>query len=449
MKMLFIVALILVVLARGYGNTEIKFVAVIFRNGDHMPVDCFPSDRYRNKSVWPAPPGYLTNTGNKQHYMLGKYLRLQYSDLLSKIYDPEEVLVQSTDVDRTLMSAEANLAGLFRPTGKQVWDMQMPWQPIPVHTRPEHLDEVLAMKRPCPQYDLEMDKYLASPPYLNMLKRHEKLMDYLSTHVGKKVKDFTDIRHIYSCLNIEKLYNFELPAWTDIVFPEPLHQAAGLGLSVSAATPRLARLIAGPLVQRVVGTMADVMTGGRRRLVMYSGHDFTVATLLTALGVFDDVCPEYTATVHLELTKRINETTDTAEWYVRLLYRNSVDPLSDPVVLNVPYCGDLCPFHEFVKLYDHLITVDWERECAIGYDLSSLTTYCSLITVLLFIAGVLPLWATWRNTIRIDYERGVPALIPDPDLGGSYSVEELLNTPCMAVHYKISFSFRRRLERTN
>ncbi|XP_041987486.1 lysosomal acid phosphatase-like isoform X3 [Aricia agestis] len=359
------VALILVVPAHCYVSTEIKYVAVLYRHGDRMPVDCYPADPYRNQSFWPAPFGQLTNTGKEQHFRLGKSLRLRYSHLLSKIYDPEEVLVQSTDVDRTLMSAEANLAGLFPPIGKQVWDIQMPWQPIPVHTRPEQLDEVLAMKRPCPQYNVEMDNYLASPPYLNMVKNHEKLMTYLSTYVGMEVKDFTDIMLIYSCLNIEKLYNFELPAWTAKVFPEPLHQAAGLSFSVSAATPRLARLIAGPLVQQVVRAMADVISGGRRRLMVYSGHDFTVGTLLTALGVFDDVCPEYTATVYLELIT--NATAAPPDWYVRVLYRNSVDPLSDPVMLNLPGCGGHCSFHEFVDLYENLITVDWERECSIDY----------------------------------------------------------------------------------
>lgn len=31
------------------------------------------------------------------------------------------------------MSAQANLAGLFPPTGDQVWNPDIRWQPIPVH----------------------------------------------------------------------------------------------------------------------------------------------------------------------------------------------------------------------------------------------------------------------------------------------------------------------------
>jgi len=53
-----------------------------------------------------------------------------------------QVYIQSTDVDRTMMSAYCNLAGLFPPHGSQVWNESLLWQPIPVHTVPEDLDHV-------------------------------------------------------------------------------------------------------------------------------------------------------------------------------------------------------------------------------------------------------------------------------------------------------------------
>lgn len=53
-----------------------------------------------------------------------------------------QVYVRSTDFDRTLMSAEANLAGLFPPNGMQRFNPNISWQPIPVHTVPITQDKV-------------------------------------------------------------------------------------------------------------------------------------------------------------------------------------------------------------------------------------------------------------------------------------------------------------------
>lgn len=36
-------------------------------------------------------------------------------------------------------------------------------------------------------------------------------------------------------------------------------------------------------------------------MTVYSGHDFTIGTVLTALGIFDGNCPDYTSTIIMEL----------------------------------------------------------------------------------------------------------------------------------------------------
>jgi hypothetical protein len=40
------------------------------------------------------------------------------------------------------MSALSNLAGFYPPKGQQIWEKEINWQPIPVHTIPEKADAV-------------------------------------------------------------------------------------------------------------------------------------------------------------------------------------------------------------------------------------------------------------------------------------------------------------------
>ena len=46
------------------------------------------------------------------------------------------------------MSAMTNLAALFPPEGISVWNPNLPWQPIPVHTVPVSEDQVSVLGKP-------------------------------------------------------------------------------------------------------------------------------------------------------------------------------------------------------------------------------------------------------------------------------------------------------------
>lgn len=70
--------------------------------------------------------------GKQQQYQLGQYFRRRYDKLFGERYSPNNVYIQSTDVDRAIMSAQANLAGLFPPTHDiEKWHNDIKWQPIP------------------------------------------------------------------------------------------------------------------------------------------------------------------------------------------------------------------------------------------------------------------------------------------------------------------------------
>lgn len=67
-------------------------------------------------------------------FELGLYLRRRYNKLLGDGYSYTKLYTICTDYGRTVMSAQACLAGLFQPTDDKIWNegSMLKWQPIPV-----------------------------------------------------------------------------------------------------------------------------------------------------------------------------------------------------------------------------------------------------------------------------------------------------------------------------
>jgi testicular acid phosphatase len=82
----------------------------------------------------------LTIAGIEQEHRLGAYFRTRYGSLLSPKYKRSEIYVRSTDYDRTLMSAESILIGLYPLVNSS--NDGVPIQPIPIHTVPKMKDTV-------------------------------------------------------------------------------------------------------------------------------------------------------------------------------------------------------------------------------------------------------------------------------------------------------------------
>ena len=81
----------------------------------------------------------------RQHYELGQWFRKRYGTFLNSSYVRTEISVRSTAYDRTIMSALSNLAGLYPPSNKQIWNKELLWQPIPVFSVPKE-DDFVSMK---------------------------------------------------------------------------------------------------------------------------------------------------------------------------------------------------------------------------------------------------------------------------------------------------------------
>lgn len=366
----------------------LKLVHLLYRHGDRMPINVFPTDPYKDPSDWPVGWSQLTSLGKAEHFQLGQWIRARYDGFLSSNYSEQEIYVRSTDVDRTLMSAQANLAGLYPPQGYWQWNHNIDWQPIPIHTVPQTEDYLLSSHADCPRFvqlheEIEQGKFMQ-----DIYDENKELFQYISTNAGENITDIVHLDYIFDTLLIESIYNKTLPEWTKSVFPGgKFEELRDLSFTIDTYNHEMKRLKGGPFVKEIVQHFDQVESNNlnppNRKMFMYSGHDTTVAPILHTLGVFDIKAPPYASMIIIELFDR-------SGLVVRVSYKNTTD--QPPTILTIPGCDELCPLHQFKDLTESVRPVDVREECGLveGVDpavqkvilLAAVSSVCLALVVL-------------------------------------------------------------------
>lgn len=78
--------------------------------------------------------------GKVRMFELGKHFRERYKHFLT--YNPREVQIRSSDVDRCLESTALIMAAAYPPKDKWKWTEEINWQPFPIHTVSQNEDGV-------------------------------------------------------------------------------------------------------------------------------------------------------------------------------------------------------------------------------------------------------------------------------------------------------------------
>ena len=113
-----------------FKSEKLIFVQTFFRHGARAPIK-LNNDSLDLLGVKWTNPGELTPIGKRMEYILGLYNRKRYITgkvpFLSQKFDPHELVVYSSDINRTLLSVTSQLQGLY-PASPELGDKITPEQ---------------------------------------------------------------------------------------------------------------------------------------------------------------------------------------------------------------------------------------------------------------------------------------------------------------------------------
>ncbi|CAH1173837.1 unnamed protein product [Phaedon cochleariae] len=339
-------------------QTESNLISVVqvFRHGQRTPIWYYENDRYDKDYYWPVTAGQLTTTGMHQHYTLGNFTRQRYGSWLGR-YSPLTFRVQTTDVDRTHMSAQCDLAGLFPSEGDQVWNENFPWQPIPVHVSDPR---VMSPYTSCAAYTEEVDRVLLDTDYYKDIdEEYRSVYEYITLNSGSKITSVTDANKVRDVLLIENEFGYTLPDWTKSVFPEPLNTLGGYAFQSYAYNTKLARLSTGIFIDTLINHFDDMKNStSTPKYQMYSAHDTNIAQILSTLGAVQTYAPYFASTIYFELRHLLGV------YFINVYYKNGDN--FEKIIPKGCLVFD-CPLYKFKSLMEdiRLDTETWESECSV------------------------------------------------------------------------------------
>jgi len=344
-------------------------VHTVWRHGDRTPSILIPTDSENGIKTWPDGLGEITKIGLEQQYKLGELIRARYDGFLSKHYSPFEIYVRSSDYNRTLVSAQANLLAMYPPEDSELFLKSIRWRPIPVHTVPKRQDKELFDRAPCPNAEIEEELLYNSQIIKKIEEENHQTLLFIGeksgyTKEGEPIR-LRDVWKIFDPLWAEYNHQTEhkLPSWVNDTVREEIYKLYHISSSYLYGSLLLKRLRVGPLFGQILGRMEDRAIGyldPREKIYAYSAHDTAVSALLSGFGITPVLFPEYATAAFVELHKINNS------YVVEFFYKNDTHK-DDIWQLDIPYCASPCTLQ---KLRDEarsggILPNNWEEECGL------------------------------------------------------------------------------------
>jgi Histidine phosphatase superfamily (branch 2) len=301
------------------------------------------------------------------------------------------VYVRSTTIDRTLMSAYSQMAGLFPAGTASIQDvgsryglkessenetgLPLRWQPVPIHSESISTDALLLPGNNCPRFGEIRKELRKASAFVERSEAEKNLLSKLAGIVGLDKVTLTDAWAINDIWVCNEAHGVPLPADVTPSIRKSLQDLSDWLLLYGNQGLETHRLSAGLLLHEIktrleLSKQAAEPSGNSKqasppskKFVLYSAHDSTVAATLSALNIEYTTNPRYNSTLIWELSQDSNN----GAFYVQVEYNGRARRVPG---CGLPTTGDSsCTLGDYVQA-TRAVTVPGTRareiECMVG-----------------------------------------------------------------------------------
>lgn len=370
----------------------LKQLHVITRHGSRPPLSKDANSLLENGGET------LTPLGQKQLFDLGIWLRDQYSiDDFLAVYDHKMDRLESSNLDRTLTSANSLALGAFPDTARlggnadQFFQNPLPHPPaIPIFTRQDQNDVYLRAYHNCPRFNRNLQRLYASGAWTSIEENNQSLLQKLREKLPSFSDDnnssfvaLKDVWNYYDPIHVARTEcnpdptsfacksSFEDP---DIRFVLSSDEFAELESLVHQTEQlKYGRATAGSLLgSNLLWQILNRCTQPGR-FFLYSAHAPTILGLLSTLKEWDiaELFVDYGSAIVVEVYESPSQVIS-----IRVLYKASSSTSSTPLGLSDIECnGDnlfvdqelaACPIENIIRWAEkntQKTVEDWCKEC--------------------------------------------------------------------------------------
>jgi len=335
-KTLSIVFISLLFTNNALAKEQLIFTVDLVRHGDRTPIQQIP----KSPHLWKEGLGELTPEGMKQEFELGTALRKKYIDeyhLLPSHYASETMYVRSTDYNRTLMSAESLLFGLY-PLGTGSPSLPSEFQPVPIHTVPKSKENLLEPSPSKNIFSLASLYFDIHRAWKNKTASMQTELKTWSDATGFNLNDPHELDKLSDNLNVRRFHHIAYPAGITDTDAEKIISLGQLAVT----TYFKYKEVSYPMGYRFLNTVADYIKNASDKktplkYVLFLGHDVSIMSVMTTLGQPLEKMPPYASRLNFSLFQ------DNDKQYIKIT-------LNDQPV-TIPACGgNVCSLKQFSTL---------------------------------------------------------------------------------------------------